>query len=107
MGPNLHRYANKILQALRSFGAPTSDTSADDFSQPGITFQIGVAPVRIDITQLDGITFDAAWPRRELKSIDGISVPVLSRVDLIANKRATGRMQDLADVEALEALSDR
>ena len=72
----------------------------------GITFQIGVEPVRIDIiTEIDGVTFDAAWARREMKTLDGLSLGVLSRQDLIANKKATGRLQDLADVEVLEKLT--
>lgn len=97
--------APRVLGALRAFGAPLSEVSATDFEKPGITFQIGVDPVRIDvITEVNGIAFDAAWPRRVVATIDGLSVPVLSREDLIANKRATGRLQDLADVEALEKL---
>jgi hypothetical protein len=97
--------ASRVVKALAAFGAPLSGLSAGDFSKPGITFQIGVAPMRIDIcTQLDGVTFDTAWPRRELRNIGGVDVPIMSAEDLIANKKATGRLQDLADVEALEAL---
>ena len=97
--------AARVMKALAGFGAPTGNVTETDFAKPGITFQIGVAPVRIDIcTQLDGVEFVQAWSRRELRSIDGLEVPVMAAVDLIANKRATGRLQDLADVEALEAL---
>jgi hypothetical protein len=97
--------APRVMDALRAFGAPLTGVAVDDFASPGITFQIGVEPVRIDIiTEIDGVTFDAAWPRRELKTLDGLSLGVLSRQDLIANKKATGRLQDLADVEALEKL---
>lgn len=97
--------AARVLEALRAFGAPLSDVSLGDFEKPGITFQIGVDPVRIDvITEVNGVTFDDAWRRRLAVTIDGLAVPVLSREDLIANKRATGRLQDLADIEALEKL---
>jgi predicted nucleotidyltransferase len=97
--------AGRVLDALRVFGAPLGQVSASDFSQPGITFQIGVAPVRIDLcTQIDGVRFEDAWPRRETHRVDGLDVPVIGREDLIANKKATGRLQDLADVEVLEKL---
>lgn len=97
--------AIRVIEALRKFGAPLGEVSVEDFSRPGITFQIGVPPVRIDIiTEATGISFESAWPRREVRVLTGLSVPVLSVEDLVANKRATGRLQDLADVEALEAL---
>jgi hypothetical protein len=98
--------ARRIMIALAAFGAPTHGVTEADFATPGITYQIGVPPVRIDVcTQLDGVEFGPSWSRRELRSLDGVEVPVMAAVDLIANKRATGRLQDLADVEALEALS--
>lgn len=98
--------ARRVVEALRSFGAPLSDVTLDDFAKPGITFQIGVDPVRIDIiTEVHGVTFAAAWSRRLVSVVDGLRVPVISKDDLIANKRATGRLQDLADIEALEKLS--
>jgi len=66
-------------------------------------FQIGVAPRRIDLTTtVDGPAFDQAWARRASIEIAGLSVPVLSKADLIANKRATGRPQDLLDANQLE-----
>jgi predicted nucleotidyltransferase len=98
--------ALRVLAALREFGAPLGDVSAADFSVPGVTFQIGVAPVRIDLlTEIDGVRFADAWARRSARSMDGLSFSVLSVDDLITNKRASGRLQDLADVEALQRLS--
>lgn len=98
--------APKVLRALRQFGAPTSGLEESDFSTPGFLFQVGVAPVRIDLlTEIDGVAFDEAWSKRTVRILDGLEVPVLSVEDLMQNKRATGRLQDLADVEALERLS--
>ena len=78
----------------------------DDLSHPRVVFQIGVPPLRIDIlTVVDGVEFDSAWNNRTEANLDGLCVPVLSRSDLILNKRTTGRLQDLADVERLEELS--
>ena len=97
--------AQRVLRALRSFGAPTAGLSAAELAEPGLTFQIGVEPVRIDIiTTIDGVSFDAAWAGRLNVNYGDQRVTVLSREHLIANKRASGRTQDLADVEALERL---
>jgi Nucleotidyl transferase of unknown function (DUF2204) len=100
-----HENAVRIIIALRVFGAPTHTVTEHDFATPGITFQIGVEPVRIDIiTAVDGLTFAQAWPNRVLSEYGGERVFVLSRDDLIRNKRAAARPQDLADIAALERL---
>jgi hypothetical protein len=97
--------AVRLVEALAAFGAPMQAVAADDFASPGITFQIGVDPVRIDIiTAVDGLTFDTAWPNRVRSDYDGEAVWVISREDLIRNKRASGRPQDIADIAALERL---
>ncbi len=61
------------------------------------------SPGRIDIlTGVAGLTFEEAWPHRRFVTAWGVDFPVLGRRELIRNKRATGRRQDLADAEALE-----
>lgn len=96
--------AARVIRALRSFGAPLQDLETRDLTEPGTIFQIGVAPVRIDIvTSISGVRFDEAWPRRLCTRFADQPVGVLSREDLIRNKRAAGRTQDLADAEWLEA----
>ena len=95
--------ARRLIAALSSFGAPTTSVSADDFAVPGITFQIGIEPVRIDIiTAIDGLEFAFAWPNRVSANYGGVPVFVISRTDLIANKLASARPQDIADVAALK-----
>jgi hypothetical protein len=95
--------AQRLMRALASFGAPLHDLTQDDLSRPGIVFQIGVAPFRIDIlTSIDGVDFDAAWADRFVTQFAGQPVAVLSTRFLILNKRAAGRPQDLADVAWLE-----
>jgi Nucleotidyl transferase of unknown function (DUF2204) len=95
--------ATRVIAALKAFGAPTNEVTEGDFASPGITFQIGVEPVRIDIiTDVDGITFQPAWENRVSAEYGGEPVFVISRYDLIANKLAAGRPQDLADVAALK-----
>jgi hypothetical protein len=54
--------AQRVFLALQSYGAPTDELREDDFASPGLTFQIGVAPIRIDVlSSVDGIGFDVAW----------------------------------------------
>ena len=91
-----------IIRALTRFGAPLRNISAGDFASEGAVYQIGAGPRRIDIiTRIDGVKFEDAYARRLTVQREGVELPVISREDLIANKRATGRTQDLADVERL------
>lgn len=94
--------APKVIAALSAFGAAMEQISEGDFASPSIVFQIGVPPGRIDIlTDVSGIDFETAWGSRLSITIDDISFPVLGRADLVANKRASGRPKDLADLDAL------
>jgi hypothetical protein len=72
--------AARVHRALAAFGAPLQGLSVEDLAGPDLIFQIGIPPVRIDV----------------ITSID------VSRRHLIENKKASGRLQDLADVEFLE-----
>ena len=57
--------AARVYQALRSFGAPLDRLSPEDLEKPDLIFQIGVAPVRVDIlTSISGVSFEEAWPHR-------------------------------------------
>src|SRR5579883_3203126 len=94
-----------VFAALAKFGAPLSGLSPGDFSVEGPFFRMGQAPIGIDIlTAVDGIDFDQAWARRVEGLIDaetGLTATFICREDLIATKLASGRLQDLADVEAI------
>jgi hypothetical protein len=95
--------AERVFAALEAFGAPLHDLTTADLTTPGVVFQIGVPPVRIDVlTHIDGVEFAAAWPRRLTTVFGGIRVNVIGRDDFLANKRAVGRAKDLADAERLE-----
>lgn len=95
--------AKRVLHALTAFGAPTAKLRDDDLATHGTVFQIGIAPLRIDVlTGIDAVEFDDAWRGRVAARFAGIEVPVLSAAHLIRNKRAVGRTQDRADVEWLE-----
>jgi hypothetical protein len=95
--------AARVMRALAAFGAPLHDISESDFSHPGVTFQIGVPPGRVDVlTELTGITFAEAWPSREAGRFGEVTVDFIGRDAFIRNKRATGRAKDLGDVEELK-----
>ncbi len=98
--------AERVIRALTAFGTPLRDLTGDDLVQPGLIFQIGVPPVRIDlVTSIDGATFSEGWPARVQTTFADQPVAVLRREHLIRNKRASGRTQNLADAEWLEARS--
>jgi len=95
--------ANRVWAALEKFGAPRRNLTIEDFSTPNNVYQIGVEPDRIDIlTSIDGVEFDEAWQNRIQMQINGVSVPIIGRNQLLKNKRAVGRPKDLADVAWLE-----
>jgi hypothetical protein len=90
---------------VERFGAPVDTLGAapGDLARPGLVLQIGLPPRRIDIlTELTGVDFESAWRTRVVHRVASMEVPFLDRETLIRNKRATGRLQDLADVERLE-----
>lgn len=94
--------AKRVMAALRAFGAPLHDLTEKDLSTPGLVFQIGVEPIRIDVlTVIDGVQFDEAWSERITSKFADQPVTVISRTHLIKNKLTSARAQDLADVERL------
>ena len=94
--------AARIMEALEAYGAPLQQVAADDFSRPGIVFQMGLPPLRIDVlTELSGLTFAEAWAGRISAAFGPLTVDVIGRDAFIKNKKATGRARDLADIEAL------
>ena len=94
--------AKKVYSAVAEFGAPVSEMKPEEFAEYGMIFQIGVAPCRVDIiSKISGVSYADAITRAVPKTIDGIPVRIISLEDLIANKKASGRAKDLADVEVL------
>ncbi len=95
--------ASRVMAALAAFGAPLDQIDEADFSRPGIVYQLGVAPNRIDIlTQLTGLTFEEAWPDRLRHPFGDVHVDFIGREAFLRNKRATGRAKDLGDIEGME-----
>ncbi len=95
--------ARSVVAALRAFGAPLGSLSEADLAKPGHGFRMGTPPFRIEIlTEISGLTSEQAWPRRQIWDADGVALSVIGRDELLANKRAAGRPQDLADVDVHE-----
>jgi predicted nucleotidyltransferase len=94
-----------VFRALAEFGAPIAGLTPADFrDSPTSVFQLGSSPARADFLQsIDGVEFDDAWKDRVAFSLDGVEVHLISESDLIRNKLKSGRLQDLADVEAIRA----
>lgn len=96
--------AARTWRALAAFGAPLADLGVTDadLTRPDVVAQFGLPPSRIDIlTGVSGLTFSDAWSRRVGAVIEGVEVPVLGLDDLVANKQASGRLKDRADVQGL------
>ena len=92
----------KVVEALQTFGAPIEHDriTADTFTESQVVYQIGVAPVRIDIlTGITGVEFSNAWKNRVAGTFFGVPVNFISQGDLEINKRALGRAHDLQDLE--------
>lgn len=94
--------SKNIYRSLSEFGAPLSKILEDTFTKKGIIFRIGMAPRRIDIiTYIDGVDFEEAYKAKETIELEGLSLPFLSKEDLIKNKQSTGREKDKLDIKYL------
>lgn len=97
--------AARVLTALHRFGAPIAqhNITEQDFVQLGTVYQLGLPPRRIDLlTAIDGVSFESAWSTRLVAQLSGRTVSVIGRQALLENKRASGRVKDLADLKLLE-----
>lgn len=92
----------KVTRALSDFGFNLDATHQQLLQQAQQIIRMGVPPLRAEImTSIDGVDFDECWPVRLNVVVDGTSIPVINLPDLIKNKRASGRLKDLADIDEL------
>jgi hypothetical protein len=95
--------AQQMVKALEHFGFASLGLTSEDFLTPAQVIQLGYPPNRIDLlTSLKGVDFESCYPNRTTITIDGVSVNFIDLANLKKNKQATGRHQDLADLENLE-----
>jgi len=92
----------RVVEALKKFGAPIEHDriTAETFTGMQVVYQIGIAPVRIDIlTAVTGVEFPHAWVNRVAGTFFGVPVHFISLDDLVINKKALGRSSDLKDLK--------
>ena len=95
--------AEKILNIFDEFGFKKSELNISDFTTEGNIVQLGYPPCRIDIlTSIDGVFFEDCFKNKNVAIIDEIDINIINLKDLIKNKKASGRYQDLADLEKLD-----
>ena len=94
---------SRVVAALQSLGFSGNDLSADRFSEQKKQIPLGRYQAEL-LTSPDGPTFEEAHARRVIANENGVAVPVVSRDDLLQQKRKLGRLQDIADVETLEKI---
>ncbi len=98
--------APRVITALRAFGTPLMGLTEQDLFVPGVGLRIGIEPGRVDLlTRVSGMDFATAWAGRIESSFGDVRAPVIGLAELLTNKRAAARPQDLADVDALERLA--
>lgn len=94
--------AANLMRALEDFGFGDLDVSSDDFLQIGMVVQLGYPPNRIDlINSPDGVDFAECYESKVELEIDGLKIFLIDLESLKKNKKASGRLQDLADLEKL------
>lgn len=94
--------AQRVVDAVAEFGFASSGLTADDVLDPRAVITMGHEPRRIDVlATIDGVEFDNCWPNRVEVPVGSMTVPFIGKADFVRNKRASGRLQDLADVAQL------
>ena len=97
----------KLVSAIEDFGFPVDEAEVARLLSPNNIVQMGVEPMLIEILNyMKGVTFDEAYSRRVIGRDGKVEIDVISLSDLIANKKAVGRLKDLADVEGLEKVNE-
>lgn len=94
--------AHKVYAALKEFGAPLKRVGVEDFVNKPMVYQIGVAPVRVDVLMGIGeMDFDKAYKHRKVVSLGGVKAHLMGISELIAAKEKAKRPMDEIDVERL------
>jgi hypothetical protein len=95
--------AKKIVLCVNNFGFSSFNLKVEDFTKEGNIIQLGYPPLRIDLlTEIDGVTFTECFNNRKIVEIDELSVNFIGYDDLLKNKKVSGRLKDLDDIEHLQ-----
>lgn len=94
--------AGRILACVNEFGFASYGLKLDDFMKEGNIVQLGYPPLRIDLlTQIDGVTFNECYQNKTQVEIEGLLVNFIGYNDLLKNKKESGRLRDLDDINNL------
>ena len=94
--------AKRVVAALKDFGFDVPELNESLFTNPKKIVRFGIPPMRIEImSRIDGVTFASCYKRREVKEWDDVTVHLIGLDDLKRNKKASGRLKDLTDLEYL------
>ena len=94
--------AVRVVAALKGFGFGSTAPAPDLFSQPDLVIRMGNPPLRIELlTGISGVEFADCWQLRQSVLLDNIPVYVIDLDNLKANKKASGRLKDLNDLDNL------
>lgn len=97
--------AKRMEKTLNDFGLISLGYKATDFLDKDSIIQLGVPPVRVDIIMsISGVEFDEAFQNKNVVESKGTKINYISKEDFIKNKRASGRLKDLADIESLSQI---
>lgn len=95
--------AKKILASVNEFGFASFKLTEDDFTKEGNVVQLGYPPLRIDLlTNIDGVSFTECYNNRKEVNIEGLTVNFIGYADLLKNKKESGRLRDLDDLDHLK-----
>ena len=94
--------AKKMVNTLNAFGLGSLGYEEKDFLDKNIVIQLGVPPVRIDILMsISGVDFDDAYSKKNIFVNENLKINFISKEDFIKNKKSSGRLKDLADIESI------
>jgi len=95
--------AKSILRAVNEFGFSSFNLTESDFTKSGNVIQLGYPPLRIDLlTELDGVSFNECFINRKEVEMENLIVNFIGYEDLLKNKRESGRLRDMDDIENLQ-----
>lgn len=96
------RNAQKMVEVMREFGFAVKELSEELFLQANNVVRLGMPPLRIEVlTTISGVDFEECYRDRKTDILDDVEVQLISLKHLKANKKATGRLKDLSDLENL------
>jgi hypothetical protein len=94
--------AKNLIEAIDAYGFEVEELKSRDFEKDIIMFSMGADLLKIEITnRISGIVFNDCYPRRRETELEGVPISFIGLDDLKKNKKWSGRLKDLNDLENL------